>query len=141
MCSRQRTSGGDEALDSAYWQKHMEEVAARGQRVLALASRTTSSDHTGLSFSDIEADMSLVGMFGLADPPRQEAIEAVARCQRAGIRVKMITGDNATTATAIGRMVGLSADGGILTGNDIDQQDQFCSVHSQSALLFVLTRA
>jgi magnesium-transporting ATPase (P-type) len=120
MCSRQRTKAGDEVLDDAYWHHRMEEVAARGQRVLALASRTTSSDHTELSFSDIEGDMSLLGMFGLADPPRQEAIDAVARCQAAGISVKMITGDHATTATAIGRMVGLSADGGILTGQDID---------------------
>jgi magnesium-transporting ATPase (P-type) len=120
MCDRQRTSAGDEALDGTYWHQRMEDIAARGQRVLALASNTTSSDHTELSFHDIEGGMRLLGMFGLADPPRQEAIDAVASCQAAGIRVKMITGDHATTAGAIGRVIGLSTEGGILTGRELD---------------------
>ena len=120
MCDRQRTDSGDEALNEEYWLQRMEDIAARGQRVLALASNTTSSDHTELSFQDIEGGMSLLCMFGLADPPRQEAIDAVASCQAAGIRVKMITGDHATTAGAIGRMIGLSTEGGILTGPELD---------------------
>ena len=53
-------------MNELYWQQCMEEVAARGQRVLALASRTTSSEHTQLSFADIEQGMSLLGMFGLS---------------------------------------------------------------------------
>jgi magnesium-transporting ATPase (P-type) len=62
----------------------------------------------------------MLGLVGLVDPPRPEAVAAVAECQRAGIRVKMITGDHAGTAAAIGAQVGLSHPSPVLTGKDID---------------------
>ncbi len=78
MCGRQRTYTGDEPLDAGYWHRRMEEIASDGQRVLALASKETTSDHRELEFQDVESGLTLVGLFGLADPPRQEAIDAVA---------------------------------------------------------------
>ena len=65
-------------------------IAARGQRLLALAFKSAANDHRELRFADVETGFTLLGIVGLIDPPRQEAIEAVSVCQSAGIKVKMI---------------------------------------------------
>lgn len=123
MCAQQRGFDGDVALDTDYWQSQAEEIAARGQRVLAVAVKTTDTSHTVLKFDDVENGLTFLGLFGLIDPPRDEAIAAVAECQAAGIRVKMITGDHAGTAMAIARQLGLENPGTILTGRDLDALD------------------
>jgi magnesium-transporting ATPase (P-type) len=110
----------DEGLDQAYWSERIDELAARGERVLALAELKTTSDHRELQFKDVEQRLTLIGLFGLADPPRQEAIAAVSQCQEAGIRVKMITGDHVGTALAIGGQLGLQTGAGAITGQHID---------------------
>ncbi len=122
MCQRQRTAQGDAPLDAGYWQGRIDEIAGRGQRVLALALRETGRDHERLAHADVDDGLTLVGLFGLADPPRAEAIAAVARCRAAGIRVKMITGDHAGTAGAIGRELGLATEQ-VLTGVELDALD------------------
>ncbi len=124
MCEAQKAYGGDEPLDRDYWHVRMEEMAAGGQRVLALAVRETASDHRQLRFADVENGLTLVGLFGLLDPPRQEAIDAVARCRAAGIRVKMITGDHARTASAVAEQLGLERVTEILTGQQLDSLDE-----------------
>ncbi len=124
MCSRQRTgSDGTAPLDPDFWHRRAEEIAAHGQRVLALAARPVSPEHMVLEFSDLEGALVLIGLVGLIDPPRPEAIDAVAECHTAGIRVKMITGDHAGTATAIGRLIGLSNCDAVLTGAEIDDME------------------
>ncbi len=124
MCRQQRTSSGDAApLDAGYWHERAERLAAQGQRLLALAVRPVPPEHTVLEFSDVEGALTLVGLVGLTDPPRAEAIEAVAECQRAGISVKMITGDHKATAAAIGKRIGLENTDTVLTGADIDALD------------------
>ena len=75
----------------------VETLAADGQRVLAVAARRCRNDQTVLNTADLEGRLTLIGLIGLIDPPRAEAIEAVAECHAAGIRVKMITGDHAAT--------------------------------------------
>ena len=106
LCESQRAADGPVPLDSSYWHARMEEAAARGMRLLALAVRHETTPR--LNFSDIEdGGFTLLAVLGLADPPRDEAIKAVADCRAAGIRVKMITGDHAATALAIGRQLGL----------------------------------
>lgn len=76
-----------------------------------------------MEFADIKDGLTLLGMVGLIDPPRPEAIEAVAQCHTAGIQVKMITGDHASTALAIGRQIGLKNLDKVLTGIDLDNMD------------------
>ncbi|MDE2463604.1 MAG: HAD-IC family P-type ATPase, partial [Alphaproteobacteria bacterium] len=76
--------------------------------------------HTTLNLQDLQGSLTLLGLVGLIDPPRNEAIEAIQACQRAGIRVKMITGDHPGTAVAIARQIGLLNPGGVLTGAAID---------------------
>lgn len=124
MCRDQSAQGGKtEQLDSEHWQQRTREIADRGQRVLALAMRRMPEGSESLSVDDVEGELTLLGLVGLIDPPRPEAVEAVADCQRAGIRVKMITGDHSGTAAAIARQIGLEHPDNILTGADIDTMD------------------
>ena len=114
---------GAGSLDLEHWRKEVQMIADSGQRVLALARRSVAPDKTVLEESDVNDDLEFLGLVGLLDPPRTEAIEAVARCSEAGIAVKMITGDHAGTAAAIARELGLARSDTVLTGADIEQLD------------------
>lgn len=124
MSDRQRTvTAGIGPLDAQYWHEQAEAIAAQGQRVLAFAVKPVPPEHTVLEFSDVEQGLILTGLVGLIDPPRPEAIDAIAECHGAGIRVKMITGDHKGTAAAIGRQIGLQNPDAVLTGTDLDKMD------------------
>jgi len=110
MCTQVRVAGEDHPLDRSVWEARIEAVAARGQRVLACAFRPAETDHRDLRFADVEGGLTLLGLFGMIDPPREEAVRAVAACHAAGIRVKMITGDHKATAAAIAAQLGIGAD-------------------------------
>jgi len=120
MCAQQRMFDGDQPLDKKYWLNRIEEIAQQGQRVLAIAVKPVSHDQMELKFSDVESDLTMLGMFGFIDPPREEAIEAVQACDRAGIRVKMITGDHGTTARAIAQQLKLINTDDVLTGQELE---------------------
>ncbi|MDO9469536.1 MAG: cation-transporting P-type ATPase [Nitrosomonas sp.] len=121
MCINQSVTDWNVApLNKAYWLEKADHIAARGQRVLAFAVKPVKSEHTVLEHTDIESTLTLLGMVGMIDPPRVEAIAAVAECHTAGIRVKMITGDHAKTAAAIGKQIGLQNTSKVLTGADLD---------------------
>jgi len=124
MCKDQRSvDGKTESLNSAYWNEKAESIAALGQRVLAFAVQSVKPEHTVLQHREVEGTLTLLGMVGMIDPPRTEAIAAVAECHGAGIRVKMITGDHAKTAAAIGKQIGLQNSDKVLTGADLDGMD------------------
>jgi Ca2+-transporting ATPase len=97
----------------------MESMASQGLRVLAFA-RLEKPGARKIAFDDI-TNLSLLGLQGMIDPPRPEAVTAISACQKAGIQVKMITGDHALTATAIGRQIGLCPDdcSTVLTGAEL----------------------
>ena len=122
MCNQQRGLGEDIPLDLPYWHGKMAEVGALGQRVLALAMKAVDDGQRELTFDDMEGDYTLLGMVGISDPPRIEAIAAVRDCRAAGIRVKMITGDHAETARAIAAQLGIGS-GRALTGGELDALD------------------
>jgi len=121
ICSQQRTGDGDVTLDTRYWNQQIDQLAARGQRVLAIACKTAPTHQTELDFNDVENGLVFLGLFGLIDPPRDEAITAVRQCQAAGIRVKMITGDHASTACAIAQQLHLAHPDDAITGNQLQQ--------------------
>ena len=124
MCASQRAAdGGTQVIDSNYWHRQIEAIAGQGQRVLALAARSVPQDHVVLNTVDLDDHMVLVGLVGLIDPPRSEATAAVAECHGAGIRVKMITGDHAGTAAAIGRQIGLRNSDRVLTGAELEKMN------------------
>ncbi|MFA6970643.1 MAG: cation-transporting P-type ATPase [Gallionella sp.] len=122
MCNRQRDMGGDMPLDLPQWQGQMNETGARGQRVLAMAMKEVASGKSELTFADVQTGFTLLGMVGITDPPREEAIAAVHECQAAGIRVVMITGDHAATALAIAAQLDIG-NGRALTGSELDALD------------------
>ncbi|ATB50539.1 cation-translocating P-type ATPase [Corallococcus macrosporus] len=82
-------------------------LARQGMRVLAVACRDVSVSHAALRMEDVEGGLRLLGLEGMIDPPREEAMAAVRACHEAGITVKMITGDHPATAVAIGAQLGL----------------------------------
>jgi len=122
MCHSQRGIGEDTPLDLPWWHAQMTATGALGQRVLALAMKTVDHGQRELSFADMEGGYTLLGMVGISDPPREEAIAAVRDCRAAGIRVKMITGDHADTARAIAAQLGIG-NGQALTGIELDAMD------------------
>ena len=122
LCEAQRGADGEAPLEPEFWHARMEAAAAQGRRLLALAVRHGTT--TTLNFSDIEdGGFTLLAVLGLADPPREEAIRAVATCRSADIRVKMITGDHAATAQAIGTQLGLGESSRAITGAEIEILD------------------
>ncbi|NDW03151.1 cation-transporting P-type ATPase [Jiella pacifica] len=108
-------------LDQAQWHDRAEALAKRGLRVLAFAERTEPGNK--IDPKVLEGGLTFLGLVGLIDPPRPEAIAAVAECRTAGIRIKMITGDHAGTAAAIAGQIGLENPDRVLTGHDLDKLD------------------
>jgi magnesium-transporting ATPase (P-type) len=124
MCAEQRVAPeSSERFNEGYWHKKAEEIAVQGQRVLALALKPMNSKDSKLDFADVQSGLIMLGLVGLIDPPRSEAINAVAKCHTAGIRVKMITGDHKGTAAAIARKIGLQNSDKVLTGTELDDMD------------------
>ena len=133
LCRQSFTGeGAAEPLDREAWRRRAEAIAGEGQRVLAFAMKPVAPEQVVLERSDLDDGLMFLGMVGLMDPPRPEAVDAVAECRAAGIQVKMITGDHAATALAIGRRIGLADTGRVLTGADLDRLDD--AALQQSAL-------
>jgi magnesium-transporting ATPase (P-type) len=123
MCGAEGTRAESRPIDRDAWHRAAIELAERGQRVLAFATKPAPPEQRTLSFADVDTGAILLGIVGLIDPPRDEAIEAVADCRRAGIRVIMITGDHAVTAREIARQLGLAEQPHVLTGQEIEPLD------------------
>jgi Ca2+-transporting ATPase len=97
----------------------IERIAARGMRVLAFAKRRVAVSQEALHDDDVREGFTFLGLQGMIDPPRPEAVAAVAACHRAGIEVKMITGDHKVTARAIGQELGLGSNA--LSGTELER--------------------
>jgi len=126
LCDTHATVRGPEPLRKADWLEVMETIAGRGQRILALARRATTHDVHQLDYGDIESGgFELVALLGIIDPPRDEAIAAVADCASARVQVKMITGDHLATAYAVARQLGIvrSDTRHAMAGHEIDEMD------------------
>jgi cation-transporting ATPase F len=122
-CTRQRMASGAAApLDRAAVERAVDAMASRGLRVLAFAIGVPHPHQDRLELEHVEGDLEFLGLQGLMDPPRAEAIRAVAVCRRAGIRVVMITGDHAGTARAIAVRLGLNTQA-LLEGRQLEAMD------------------
>ncbi len=124
MCAQQRTNDGEQPLERAFWLTQIETMARQGQRVLAIATRVVSYQQRGLAFSDVDNGLMMLGLFGIIDPPREEAIDAVQQCAQAGIRVKMITGDHGATACAIAQQLKLANSDDVITGEMLEAMSE-----------------
>ncbi|ACO78481.1 Cation transporting ATPase [Azotobacter vinelandii CA] len=119
ICQRQWRAGSDEPLERRYWHQRLNEGAGQGLRMIGLAMRPLEKARQQLDEDDLNEGFILLGLVGMIDPPREEAIQAIAECVSAGIAVKMITGDHAATAGAIARRLGLGGSRA-MTGTEID---------------------
>ncbi len=117
-------TGSQRPLEHDFWNTAMHEMAGEGKRVLALASKPAADGQRRLGHEAIQHGLVLLGLVGIIDPPREEAVTAIRRCRRAGISVKMITGDHAVTAQAIAGQLQLANSGEVLTGQDLEQLDE-----------------
>ena len=123
-CTHVASGQGDLVLDSTEALSAAQTMAAQGLRVLAVTRRSFAQNPAGRSAEDVESGMVLLGLVGLADPPRPQAKAAVADCRSAGITPVMITGDHPATALAIARELGIAEGGGpVLTGADLGAMD------------------
>ncbi len=125
-CDRQQTMAGQPApFDRARFMNVSDQLAAQGERVLALAWLENPGLKAGnLSPADLPRNLVLIGLIGLLDPPRNEAIEAVKECHGGGIRVTMITGDHRITAAAIAKMLGIGDGKTAITGAEIEEMNE-----------------
>ncbi|RGE45077.1 HAD family hydrolase [Comamonas testosteroni] len=119
MCRDQQGDEGIQALDEAYWLAQIDTLAAQGYRVLALAGLAPEDGKDQVDMADIKG-LTLLGVVGMIDPPRDSAKQAVRECRSAGIAVKMITGDHAATAAAIARELALADTIHVTSGHELD---------------------
>jgi len=106
-CSHQLTEGRTTPLDPEAWHVRAERIAARGRRMLALAIGDAPPDRHELHFNDLDEGLTMVALVGIIDPPRDEAIEAVAQCR-------------VMTASAIAAQMAIGDGSPALTGNELE---------------------
>jgi len=125
LCSRQLTRDGPRPLERERLLAEAETLAGEALRLLATARKPLPKDKTCLAPEDLD-DLTFLGIQGMIDPPRTEAIEAIRDCRTAGIRPVMITGDHAVTATAVARQLGIVEDASArpaVSGEDLARMD------------------
>jgi magnesium-transporting ATPase (P-type) len=123
FCDREEVAEGSPSpINRDFWEKENARIARRGERVLALAWRAGDglADFTP---GGLPRDFVLLGLVGIIDPPREEAIDAVRECHEGGIRVTMITGDHAITAASIAKMLGIGDGKTYVTGRELEELD------------------
>jgi Ca2+-transporting ATPase len=116
-----RDDGKTVALNKDRVRADVDALASKGLRVLAFARRHTPEDQDSLDHVHVRDGLTFLGLQGMIDPPRVEAIASVANCRRAGIMVKMITGDHALTAKVIAAKVGLGDEVVAITGMELEK--------------------
>ncbi|MCF6149006.1 MAG: cation-translocating P-type ATPase [Candidatus Kuenenia sp.] len=115
------TSEGTKDINREEIIRESERMAADGLRVLAVGMRKWNSVPEKMISEEVESGLTFLGLVGIMDPPREEAMEAVSLCKSAGIKPVMITGDHPVTARAIARRLGIIEDSGeVITGTYLE---------------------
>ena len=123
MCRQQLTKQGVAPFELQYWENEISRFASQGLRMVAAACKPAAAGSTTLTHDDLREGLVFLGIAGMMDPPRPEAIDAIHACQTAGIRVKMITGDHPQTAMSIGQMLGITNSSQAMTGYQLEHMD------------------
>ena len=125
MCETQRRAdGSSEPLDTGHWEEVAKQLASEAFRLLAVAVKPVDAGLETLTPEVAEDGLEMLGVVALIDPPREDVQESVAKCQRAGIRVVMITGDHALTARAIAGQLGIGDGVRAVTGQELEDLDE-----------------
>lgn len=120
LARQQQSAHGLCAFDQSYWEAKITHYAQQGLRMVAAAWMPAPADLTSLDHDVLQGGLIFLGIAGMMDPPRPEAIYAIRTCQQAGVRVKMITGDHPQTAMNIAQMLGMANSDRALTGHDLE---------------------
>ncbi|MFD2742864.1 MULTISPECIES: cation-transporting P-type ATPase [Sphingobacterium] len=124
MANKQLGKDGEEIdMDASYWEKQVSALAKEGKRLIAAAYKKMPSSGSKIDHDEVEDGLVMIGLAGIIDPPRDEAIEAIKVCSDAGIRVKMITGDHVDTAKAIGKEMGIGDGEKACRGADLEKMN------------------
>lgn len=124
MTQTEEHNSGIKDLDKDFWKKEIEETAGKGQRMIGGAYKLVGKLKQTIDHDDLSEGLIFLGLAGIIDPPREEAVQAIAACKDAGITVKMITGDHAATARAIGKEMGIGNGTKALQGKDLAKMDE-----------------
>lgn len=122
-CRAMLGDAGERAVDRVQLESALTQLTGTGHRVLAIAEGVLESASASAALDEHDLPpLVLVGFAGLIDPPRPQVKEAVAKCQRAGVQVAMVTGDHPQTALAIARDVGIAEpEDRVVTGRELDE--------------------
>jgi potassium/sodium efflux P-type ATPase len=123
MCNKQLTADGEKELEKEFWLEKINEVAANGMRMLGTAYKIPTGKSNELEKANVEDSAVFLGLVGIIDPPRKEAIGAVKHCKEAGIKVKMITGDHKITAKTIARKMNIGHGENVVDGKSMDRME------------------
>ncbi len=124
LCQYQHTRQGLEPLNLPWWEAQMEAYAQKGLHRVAAAWKPARKGQKTLCHEDVQTGTILLGIAGMMDPPRPEAVAAIHDCQQAGIRVKMITGDHPQTALSTGKLLGICHTQSAITGRELRLMDE-----------------
>ncbi|SDI74264.1 cation-transporting P-type ATPase [Natribacillus halophilus] len=116
--------GAKQPFNRDVWTQKMGAHAKHGERVLGVAIKPMPEDTEKITRADLSEGVTMLGLAGIIDPPRDAAVRAITECKKAGIQVKMITGDHAETAMAIGKQMGIETGEAALEGKDLDAMSQ-----------------
>ncbi|WP_423188425.1 cation-transporting P-type ATPase [Alkalibacterium sp. f15] len=112
---------GLDSEDLDYWETQMNKRSKKGERVLAMAIKEVSETKEHIEHEDIQSGITILGLTGIIDPPRENVIEAIKVCKEAGIQVKMITGDHKETALAIAKQLGITYGNKVAEGRELEE--------------------
>ena len=121
LCGEELTTDGSKDIEKDYWNQEIERQANKGRRLIGAAFKKVNPEKSRIDHDDVESGMIFLGVIGMIDPPRPEAIKAIETCKEAGIEVKMITGDHVVTARAIGKELGIGDGTKAISGQELEQ--------------------
>lgn len=140
MAEKEKSKAGEQKFDRCYWESKITELAQKGQRIIGAAYKIVDKGVVGIEHDDIHNGIVFLGLAGIIDPPREEAVEAIRLCSEAGITVKMITGDHVDTAKTIGKEMGIGDGTKALQGKDLEKMsDAELEVAAQEYDIFART--
>jgi len=121
VCDKELANDGVQQLQNDYWNKEIDRQANEGRRVIGAAFKKIENGLDEIDHDDVQSGMIFLGVLGMIDPPRPEAIESIKACKEAGIQVKMITGDHVITARAIGKELGIGDGTKAISGQELEK--------------------
>lgn len=113
-----------DSKERTYWEERVSKRTKQGERVLAFGIKEVSKEKDHISHEDLQSGITLLGLTGIIDPPREEVIEAIKVCKKAGIKVKMITGDHKETALAIAKELGITEQDKVTEGRELEDMSE-----------------